>query len=84
MASDTRTIYTGITNDLESRVLQHKSSDTEGFTKKYGVHKLVYYEEFDDVYSAIEREKQIKSWRRAKKIDLVNSINPKWEDLTTD
>ncbi len=74
-------LYTGIANDLIHRVYQHKHNMVEGFTKKYSIHKLVHYESADDVMSAIEREKQIKRWRRQKKIDLINVFNPDWQDL---
>jgi putative endonuclease len=84
MSSTTRTIYIGVTNDLERRVLEHKSKEIPGFTKKYASTKLVYYEESNSVYDAIEREKQIKAWRRSKKVELVNSVNPKWLDLAAD
>ena len=84
MSSKTRTIYTGVTSNLEGRVLQHKSKDIAGFTKKHDVTKLVYYEEFDEVYEAIAKEKQIKSFRRSKKSKLITSLNPKWLDLAKD
>jgi len=74
-------IYTGVTNNLQRRVYEHKSKLVEGFTKKYNVTKLVYYEIFDDSYTAISREKQIKAGSRQKKIDLVNSLNQEWKDL---
>jgi putative endonuclease len=74
-------LYTGVTNDLQKRVYEHKSKLIEGFTKKYNVTKLVYYEIFDNAYTAISREKQIKAGSRQNKIDLVNSINPDWKDL---
>jgi putative endonuclease len=74
-------LYTGVTNDLQKRVYEHKSKLIEGFTKKYNVTKLVYYEIFDDAYTGISREKQIKAGSRQNKIDLVNSINPDWKDL---
>lgn len=74
-------LYTGVTNDLKRRVYEHREKLTEGFTKKYNVLKLVYYEVFEDVYSAISREKQIKSGSRKKKIELINSINKEWKDL---
>ena len=77
-----KTIYTGITNNLIRRVYEHKHNlDKESFTARYGVHKLVYFETTPSVYSAIEREKQIKSWSRKRKNDLVNSQNPNWEEL---
>ncbi len=84
MSSKTRTIHVGVTNDLERRVLEHKSKQAAGFTKKYAATRLVYYEEFDSVYEAIEREKQIKAWRRPKKVELVNSLNPNWSDFAED
>jgi putative endonuclease len=74
-------LYTGVTNDLKRRVYEHREKLTEGFTKKYNVLKLVYYEVFEEVYSAISREKQIKSGSRKKKIELINSINKEWKDL---
>ncbi|BAY92767.1 MULTISPECIES: GIY-YIG nuclease family protein [unclassified Tolypothrix] len=74
-------LYTGVTNDLQRRVYEHKSKLIEGFTKKYNITKLVYYEIFDDAYTAISREKQIKAGSRQKKIDLVNGVNNEWKDL---
>ena len=74
-------LYTGVTNNLQRRVLEHKSGTGSEFTKKYNVTKLVYFESGDDVNIAIAREKQIKAGSRKKKIDLVEGINPKWEDL---
>ena len=75
-------IYTGVTNDLIRRVYEHKNDhDAKSFTAKHKVHKLVFYEETNDVVSAIEREKQIKSWNRKRKNELVNSKNPHWIDL---
>jgi putative endonuclease len=74
-------IYTGVTNDLIRRIYEHKNKLVEGFTKKYNIIKLVYYEIFDDPESAINREKQIKAGSRQKKINLINSMNPQWEDL---
>jgi len=74
-------LYTGITNDLKRRVYEHKNKIVEGFTKKYNVDKLVYYEIFDDPYNAITREKQIKSGSREKKVELINSFNKEWKDL---
>ena len=74
-------LYTGVTNDLIRRVYEHKEKLIAGFTKKYNVNKLVYYEIFTDINSAITREKQIKAGSRQKKIDLVNSINRQWCDL---
>ncbi len=74
-------LYTGVTNDLKRRIYEHKEKITDGFTKKYGVTKLVYYELLDDPENAILREKQIKGGSRQKKIDLINLQNPEWLDL---
>jgi putative endonuclease len=84
MNSPTGTLYTGMTGDLFERVRQHKNKEINGFTKKYYITRLTYYEEFSDSSSAIQREKQIKNWRRSKKIDLIKSINPKRRDLAAD
>jgi putative endonuclease len=80
MSSNSRTLYTGVTNNLELRVAQHRQGAV-GFTAKYRIRRLVYCESTNDVMVAIEREKQIKSWTRAKRIDLITSINPGWDDL---
>ena len=74
-------LYTGITNDLHRRVIEHRSGKGGVFTNKYNIHKLVYFECGDDVEGALAREKQIKAGSRQKKIDLVNSMNPEWKDL---
>ena len=74
-------LYTGITNNLKRRVYEHKEKVVNGFTKKYNIKKLVYYEVFDDPENAILREKQIKAGSRQKKIDLINNINREWRDL---
>ena len=74
-------LYIGITNNLVRRVYEHKNKLAEGFTKRYNVNKLVYYEVTSDAEVAINREKQLKRWRREKKDNLINSINPKWNDL---
>ncbi len=74
-------LYTGVTNNLIRRVYEHKNKITEGFTATYNINKLAYYEITENVESAILREKQIKAGSRQKKIDLVNKLNPKWEDL---
>ncbi len=81
MSSKTRTLYIGVTTDLKKRVSEHKQGKIMGFTKKYRVNRLVYYEIIDGIVNAIEREKQIKGWVRHKKEDLIESTNPKWEDL---
>ena len=77
-----KVMYIGVTNNLERRLYEHKNKMVDGFTKKYNVHKLVYYEHTTDVYSAIEREKQLKKWRREKKNALVETLNPEWKDLS--
>jgi len=74
-------IYTGVTSGLKKRVYEHKEKLADGFTKKYNVNKLVYYEIFDDIKDAILREKQIKAGSRAKKLDLIKSVNPEFSDL---
>ncbi len=74
-------LYTGVTNNLMRRVWEHKEKLHEGFTKKYNVTKLVYYEEYPDIGSALAREKQIKGGSRQKKLDLIHSLNPEWRDL---
>jgi putative endonuclease len=76
-----RTLYTGFTSDLKKRVWEHKEKFVEGFTKRYHTNILVYYEVCGDVMSAIAREKQIKAGSRQRKIDLINSLNPRWHDL---
>jgi len=81
MGSKTRRLYVGVTGDLERRIAQHKDGSVPGFTKKYNMTRLVYYESTDDVYAAIEREKQMKGWLRSKKIALIESVNPDWRDL---
>ena len=75
------TLYVGVTNDLSSRTQQHKNNLLPSLTSRYGVHKLVYYEIFEDIYEAISREKQIKNLLRKKKIELIEKENPEWEDL---
>ncbi|MGC9519868.1 MAG: GIY-YIG nuclease family protein [Desulfuromonadaceae bacterium] len=78
------TLYIGVTSNLLQRIYQHKNHHIEGFTKKYNVEKLVYYEIFADMDVAIEREKQLKNWKRAWKDELVESMNPRWVDLWDD
>ena len=75
-------LYIGVTNDLQRRVYEHRQELVEGFTKKYHVHKLVYYEQTGDVKAALAREKQLKGWRREKKDALVEAMNPDWNDLS--
>ena len=84
MSSLSRTLYTGVTNDLERRVLEHKRKLVPGFTKKYNITRLVYFEEGTDIDSAILREKQIKGLLRKKKIALIEAENPEWLDLAAD
>lgn len=83
MANRSRTLYTGITNNLERRVYEHKQKLIPGFTTKYNLTKLVYFEVTQDVIAAIEREKQIKGWLRRKKVALIDSVNPSWGDLSS-
>lgn len=82
MTNRSKTLYTGVTNDLNRRVSEHKNKLIEGFTSKYNINKLVYFEETPDISSAIAREKQIKGWLRRKKIELIESMNPEWKDLS--
>jgi putative endonuclease len=78
-----RVIYVGVTNDLSRRIYEHKNKLIPGFTKKYKLNKLIYFEETCDINAAITREKEIKRWRREKKDKLVNQINPNWQDLSS-
>ena len=82
MTNRSKTLYTGITNNLERRGHEHKRKSIAGFTSKYNITRLVYYEETTDVLSAISREKTIKGWVRAKKLALIESVNPTWQDLS--
>ena len=82
MASPSRTLYVGVTNDLPRRILEHKSKPPGAFCSRYNVNRLVFAEEADGSRTAIAREKQIKSWRRLKKIELIESLNPRLEDLS--
>ena len=75
------TLYIGVTSDLIKRIWEHKNNITEGFTKRYGIHQLVWYELHESMKSAIEREKRLKEWQRKWKIELIERTNPKWEDL---
>jgi putative endonuclease len=81
VASKSRRIYTGVTNDLFRRIMQHKRGEIEGFTRNYKINRLVYYEEFQYVGNAIRREKVIKGWLRMKKVALIERDNPTWDDL---
>jgi putative endonuclease len=82
MSNRSRTLYTGMTDDLSWRVYEHKDKAGTGFTKRYRITRLVYYEITDDVQAAIQREKQIKGWLRRKKIALIETTNPEWKDLS--
>ena len=84
MTNASGTLYTGVTNDLKRRVHEHKNHLTPGFTTKYQINKLLYYEELTGPLEAIAREKQIKGWLRRKKIALIESMNPPWKDLSAD
>ncbi len=77
-------LYTGMTNDLARRVWKHKEKQIKGFTSRYNITKLVYYEIFETAYDAISREKQIKAGSRQKKLDLIDNVNPEWKDLYQD
>lgn len=77
-----KVMYIGVTNDLKQRLYEHKHQLVDGFTKRYNVHKLVYYEHTTDIRAAIAREKQLKGWLRAKKNALVETMNPEWKDLS--
>jgi putative endonuclease len=82
ITNKSRTLYTGVTGDLARRVYEHKNKLVPGFTKKYNIQYLVYYEMTSSINSAIEREKRIKGWLRAKKIALIDAMNPEWKDLS--
>jgi putative endonuclease len=82
MASKSGTIYIGVTSNLMRRVFEHKNGLLEGFTKKYKCKRLIYVEETNNICDAIAREKQLKKWRREKKVKLINSLNPDWKDLS--
>ena len=84
LASKSRVLYIGVTNDLTARILQHRSGEIGGFTSDYKVHRLVYYEQHAWIQNAIAREKQLKRWRREKKVWLIERENPTWEDLAAD
>lgn len=84
LASKSLVLYTGVTNNLERRVGEHKEKRTAGFTSRYNVNRLVYFEDTHDINAAIAREKQIKGWLRQRKIALIESTNPTWRDLSDD
>jgi putative endonuclease len=78
-----KVLYVGVTNDLDRRIDEYKKKLVDGFTKKYNLNKLIYYEVTSDIHSALEREKQLKNWHRDWKINLIESFNPMWNDLST-
>jgi putative endonuclease len=82
MTNKSRTLYTGVTNELERRVFEHKQQAIPGFTKKYNITRLVWFEPFQSIRDAIESEKRIKGWMRAKKVKLIESSNAEWKDLS--
>ena len=82
VSSRTKVLYIGVTNSMERRMWEHKTGFTKGFTQRYKIDRLVYYEETEDVWAAIEREKQLKGWVRRRKVALVESGNPEWDDLS--
>ncbi len=82
MTNTSRTLYVGVTNDLERRVYEHKQKMVPGFTTAYNINRLVYFEATQNINAAIAREKQLKRWRRLKKVSLVDSVNPQWNDLS--
>ncbi len=84
LASESGTLYIGVTNNLIRRIYEHKNNLVEGFSNKYLCHKLVHFEEYSDIKDALNREKQLKNWRRSKKQNLISKNNPKWEDLYED
>lgn len=84
MTNTTGMLYTGVTNDIERRVEEHKQKRIKGFTSRYNMTKLVYVESTDNVMDAIDREKQLKGWLRKKKVELINTLNPTWRDLIED
>ncbi|RKY24786.1 MAG: GIY-YIG nuclease family protein [Planctomycetota bacterium] len=84
MTNKSGTLYTGMTNNIKRRVYEHKNKLISGFTEKYNISRLIYFETFGEVYSAIAREKVIKGWLRKRKIELINKTNPDWEDLSSD
>ena len=84
LTNNSGTLYTGVTNDMARRLIQHRNAPERSFTGRYAINRLIYVEATSDVYAALEREKEIKGWTRAKKIALIREMNPKWEDLSVD
>jgi len=81
LASRTKTLYIGVTNDIERRVWEHRAKELPGFAQRYNIDRLVYYEDYQWIQDAIAREKHLKGWLRRKKIELIESLNPEWDDL---
>ena len=81
LSSRNRRLYVGVTNNLERRVWEHKTRFTQGFSSRYNIHLLVYCEDYESIRDAIDREKQLKAWRREKKVYLIESLNPEWDDM---
>ena len=84
MTNNSQTLYVGVTNDLNRRIFEHKNKLIEGFTKKYNLTKLVYYETCNNIEDAIHREKQLKNWHRQWKINLIETVNKEWKDLSAE
>ncbi|MGI8740425.1 MAG: GIY-YIG nuclease family protein [Gammaproteobacteria bacterium] len=84
LTNNSRTLYTGVTNDLMRRIYEHRQKMVSGFTARHNIARLAWFEETGDITSAIAREKQIKGWLRSRKFALIESVNPKWEDLSAD
>jgi len=84
MSSFRGVLYIGVTNNLERRVEEHKNAQIKGFSQKYNINKLIYFEEYNNINDALEREKELKSWRREKKIQLIDNLNSEWADLAFD
>ena len=84
LTNASRTLYIGVTNDLVRRLEEHRRGLGSEFTRRYHIHQLVYYESTNSVMAAIEWEKELKSWRRSRKVELINKINPEWRDLAAD
>jgi putative endonuclease len=82
LASRSRNLYVGVSNNLERRLIEHREGKVKGFTTRYGIHRLVHFEQYGDIRYAIAREKEIKSWRREKKVALIEHANPAWDDLS--
>jgi putative endonuclease len=84
MSNASKTLYIGVTNNLDRRLYEHREKISDSFTKKYNITKLVYYEQFGDIKQAIQRETSLKGWLRKKKVDVITSMNPLWKDLSAE